>query len=183
MNKKRRKPRKQKVWEIPKLKIGETERDEIYNHFLQIWKNKYNNDPLRPKILLGSSVKDLGPGDVINIPKLPSPPKEVRISKEDMPRVDLPNAGKSKVGPSFSLFATGFIQVYFVSVNTYFLANEMYLGVLVAAFMISLIWSFNVKKVAFGSGIDRVVYSIGATCGSLIGLWSSAFMMDFIKVI
>lgn len=76
----------------------------------------------------------------------------------------------------FSLFSTGFIQVYFVAVNTYFIANEMYLGVLIAAFMISLIWSFNVKKIAFGSLSDRVVYALGATCGSLVGLWSSSFI-------
>jgi hypothetical protein len=76
----------------------------------------------------------------------------------------------------FSLFITGFIQVYFVAVNTYFIANEMYLGVLIASFMISLIWSFNVKKVAFGSTNDRLIYAIGASLGSLIGLWSSSFI-------
>ena len=76
----------------------------------------------------------------------------------------------------FSLFSTGFIQVYFVAVNTYFIANEMYFSLLIAAFMISLIWSFNVKKIAFGSLPDRVVYALGATCGSLVGLWSSSFI-------
>jgi hypothetical protein len=81
----------------------------------------------------------------------------------------------------FSLFTTGFIQVYFVSVNTYFISNEMYLGVLIAAFMISLIWSFNVKKVAFGSTTDRVVYALGATCGSLVGLWSSSFIASVLN--
>jgi hypothetical protein len=69
------------------------------------------------------------------------------------------------------LFLTGFAQVFFVSINTYFLAHEMYFGVIVAAFMISLIWSFNVKKVAFGTNIDRVVYAAGATFGSVAGLW------------
>ena len=74
------------------------------------------------------------------------------------------------------LFITGFIQVYFVSVNTYFLAKEMYIGVLIAAFMISLIWSFNVKKVAFGSVMDRVTYASGATLGSLAGLYCSSLI-------
>ena len=78
-----------------------------------------------------------------------------------------------------SLFITGFIQVYFVSINTYFLAKEMYIGVLFAAFMISLIWSFNVKKVAFGTLSDRIIYSLGATCGSLFGLWSSSWIVQF----
>jgi hypothetical protein len=81
----------------------------------------------------------------------------------------------------FSLFSTGFIQVYFVAVNTYFIANEMYLGVLIAAFMISLIWSFNVKKVAFGSTTDRVVYAFGAACGSFVGLWSSSFIASVLN--
>jgi hypothetical protein len=80
-----------------------------------------------------------------------------------------------------SLFLTGFIQVYFVSVNTYFLSKEIYIGVFVAAFMISLIWSFNVKKVAFGSTADRVVYAFGATFGSLAGLWSSSFIAYFLN--
>lgn len=83
----------------------------------------------------------------------------------------------------FYLFSTGFIQVYFVSVNTYFIANEMYLGVLIAAFMISLIWSFNVKKVAFGSISDRFMYAFGATFGSFAGLWSSSFIASFLNAL
>ena len=97
---------------------------------------------------------------------------------------DNKQAGNSSLGvviARFSLFSTGFIQVYFVAVNTYFIANEMYLGVLIASFMISLIWSFNVKKVAFGSTTDRVVYAFGATCGSLVGLWSSSFIASFLN--
>lgn len=86
---------------------------------------------------------------------------------------------KGGVIARFSLFSTGFIQVYFVAVNTYFIANEMYLGVLIASFLISLIWTFNVKKVAFGSTIDRIIYALGATCGSLVGLWSSSFITSF----
>ena len=81
----------------------------------------------------------------------------------------------------FTLFLTGFIQVYFVAVNTYFIAKEMYFGVLIAAFMISLIWSWNVKRVAFGSTTDRIVYAFGASCGSLVGLWSSSFIASFIN--
>jgi hypothetical protein len=82
--------------------------------------------------------------------------------------------------PNLILFLTGFVQVYFVSVNTYFLAHGIYLGVLVAAFMISLIWSFNVKKVAFGTVTDRIIYSLGATAGSLFGLWCSSVITQFL---
>ena len=75
---------------------------------------------------------------------------------------------------------TGFVQVYFVSVNTYFLVHEMYAGVLVAAFIISLVWSFNVKRVAFGTWRDRLMHAGGAAIGSVAGLASSAMIAKII---
>lgn len=68
------------------------------------------------------------------------------------------------------LFTTGFIQVFFVAINTYFLSKEFYIGVFICGFIISLIWSWNVKKVAFGTFKDRFYYALGAGCGSLFGL-------------
>lgn len=82
-----------------------------------------------------------------------------------------------------SLFLSGFVQVFFISVNTYFLAKEMYLGVVVSSFMISMIWSFIVKKVAFGSTLHRVVYAFGATFGSVFGLFSSVHIAKIIEAI
>jgi hypothetical protein len=72
--------------------------------------------------------------------------------------------------PQIGLFLTGMIQVFFVAVNTYFLAQTLYIGVLVSSFMISMIWSFNVKRVAFGSLSDRILYALGASVGSITGL-------------
>ena len=71
---------------------------------------------------------------------------------------------------------TGFLQVFFVAINTYFIANRMILGTLFAGFAISLIWSFNVKKVAFGSNADRLIYASGAAIGSLCGLLVSIYL-------
>jgi len=71
---------------------------------------------------------------------------------------------------NFKLFATGFTQVFFVAINTYFLSKEFYLGVFICGIIISLIWSWNVKKVAFGTLRDRLFYSFGAGFGSLFGL-------------
>jgi len=68
------------------------------------------------------------------------------------------------------LFITGFIQVFFVAINTYFLSKEFYLGVFICGVIISLIWSWNVKKIAFGSLRERILYSLGAGFGSLFGL-------------
>ncbi len=91
------------------------------------------------------------------------------------------NVKYSQTRERISLFFTGFTQVYFVSVNTYFLSREMYVGVFIAAFMISLIWSFNVKKVAFGTTADRIIYALGATFGSLTGLWTSSHFAIWIN--
>lgn len=76
------------------------------------------------------------------------------------------------------LFSTGFLQVFFVSANTYFLSKEQYLGVSVASFMISFIWAHNVKKVAFGSGWDKAIYALGANAGALLGLFVSKNIMN-----
>jgi hypothetical protein len=43
-------------------------------------------------------------------------------------------------------------------------------GIAVVGFLISFIWSFNVKKIAFGGMADRVVYSMGASAGAVCGL-------------
>jgi hypothetical protein len=78
---------------------------------------------------------------------------------------------------SINLFITGFVQVFFVAINTYFLSKIFYLGVFLCAFMISFIWSWNVKKVAFGTISDRIVYASGAAFGSIVGLLISTLIL------
>ena len=53
------------------------------------------------------------------------------------------------------LFTTGFLQVFFVVINTYFISKGYLLGIIICGFIISFIWSHNVKKIAFGSEYDR----------------------------
>lgn len=77
---------------------------------------------------------------------------------------------------SLHLFFTGYIQVFFVSLNFCFLVNRVYIGVLLASFMISFIWSFNVKRIVFGSTSDRIFYSLGASIGSISGILSESFI-------
>lgn len=96
-------------------------------------------------------------------------------------KTDTPTSLRHPLSAKAILFVTGFVQVYFVSINTYFIAKELYAGVLFAAFMISLIWSFNVKKVAFGSNSDRITYATGAAIGSFIGLYSSSFLASILS--
>lgn len=82
---------------------------------------------------------------------------------------------------SIQLFATGLLQVFFVAINTVFLSKSLYLGVGLAAFMISMVWSYNVKKVVFGTIADRIAYAAGASAGSLLGLLTSEYLSTLIQ--
>lgn len=84
---------------------------------------------------------------------------------------------------NIKLFGTGVLQVYFVAINTVFLSKSLYLGVGIAAFMISMVWSYNVKKVVFGTLRDRIAYATGASVGSLLGLLTSEFLSTLIQKI
>ena len=69
------------------------------------------------------------------------------------------------------LFTTGFTQVFLVVLNTYFITREFLFGILARGFLISFVWSHNVKKVAFGSEWDRIIYSLGAMTGSILAFY------------
>lgn len=72
-----------------------------------------------------------------------------------------------------TLLLTGFIQVYFVAINTYLISKEMFTGVFICGFLISYIWAWNVKKVSIGCHADRIIYALGAACGAWTGLATS----------
>lgn len=91
------------------------------------------------------------------------------------------NQSLKLVKSSLQLFGTGLLQVFFVAINTVFLSKSLYLGVGIAAFMISMVWSYNVKKVVFGTVTDRVAYAAGASAGSLLGLLTSEYLSILIQ--
>lgn len=70
---------------------------------------------------------------------------------------------------SVRLFGTAFLQVCFVSINTVMLATGNVIGMAFASFLISIIWTHNVKKAVFASEFDRIMYALGATAGCLFG--------------
>lgn len=78
---------------------------------------------------------------------------------------------------NINVFITGFLQVILVCLNTYQIANyiitnsvKTLFGIIVVGFLISFVWTFNVKKVALGSITARLLYSSGAAIGSAIGV-------------
>ena len=66
------------------------------------------------------------------------------------------------------IFSTGFLQVFLVVINTYFISKSYLLGIIICGFLISFIWSHNVKKIAFGTENERLIYSLGAMTGSVL---------------
>lgn len=71
------------------------------------------------------------------------------------------------------LFVTALLQVTFVSMNVVFISKALIIPMLLTGFLISLIWTLNVKKVAFGTWRDRIIYATGAMCGTYLGFISS----------
>ena len=69
------------------------------------------------------------------------------------------------------LFLTAFMQVFLVSANTLFITKMFYPGIALAGYSISWFWSGNVKKVSFGNKKHRYIYSFGAMCGGLFGVF------------
>jgi hypothetical protein len=69
-----------------------------------------------------------------------------------------------------TLFLTAWLQVFLVALNTWQIANGKWLGALLVGFGISLVWTLNIKRIAFAGWKDRLVYSTGAMCGTGTGI-------------
>lgn len=80
----------------------------------------------------------------------------------------------------WGLFVTALLQISFVSMSTVFISARQLLPAVVVGFIISFIWTFNVKKAAFGTMADRLVYSIGATAGTAVGYFIGSILSKMI---
>lgn len=68
-------------------------------------------------------------------------------------------------------FLTSFFQVGLVAINTLLIASGLFLGVFIVSFMISLLWAFNVSKIAVSTINQKLTYAFGAGCGAVVGLY------------
>lgn len=95
--------------------------------------------------------------------------------------VDLFMAGRSWPSitphPRAILFSTAFVQVLLVSLNTILLAHKQIASSIAVAGLISYVWTFNVKRAAFGSHWDKIIYSLGAACGSGVGIYLAGLIL------
>jgi hypothetical protein len=77
----------------------------------------------------------------------------------------------------WKLAGTGYGQVIFVAFNTVAIARYQLAANFATALMISLIWTYNVKRVAFGAAADRWFYAVGAACGSVSGTIAAGWLL------
>ena len=68
-------------------------------------------------------------------------------------------------------FTLAWLQVTLICLNTWQIANTHYIGALIVGFLISLIWTMNVGRVALSSWQTKLIYSFGAMCGTGTGLF------------
>jgi hypothetical protein len=68
------------------------------------------------------------------------------------------------------LFFQSFLQVGLVALNTYLIAHNHVLSVFFVSFSISLLWAFNVSKVAISEMKHKLIYALGAGCGAVTSL-------------
>lgn len=69
------------------------------------------------------------------------------------------------------LVATGFLYAVLVSINTYQVAHAKWIGVAIVSFLLAFVWTINVRSVTFSSVKHRMLYALGASIGTLIGLF------------
>jgi len=71
----------------------------------------------------------------------------------------------------YKIFITAYVQIGLVAVNTVLIAKGYVLGIFLASFTISLLWSYNVSKVALSEFEDKLLYALGAGLGAVTGYY------------
>ena len=67
-------------------------------------------------------------------------------------------------------FFQSFLQVGLVSISTIFITKHLYYGIFIVGFLISLLWTFNVSRIAISSIKQKIIYSLGAGTGAVCGV-------------
>jgi hypothetical protein len=68
------------------------------------------------------------------------------------------------------IFFQSFFQIALVAINTYLISKGFLAAVFVVSFLISLLWAFNVSKVAISTINEKIIYATGAGFGAITGL-------------
>lgn len=69
-----------------------------------------------------------------------------------------------------SIFFSSLLQIFFVSVNTILISKEMIIQAGVCGFLLSLVWTFNIRRIGLASWGERISYCLGAGLGTSGGI-------------
>jgi hypothetical protein len=70
---------------------------------------------------------------------------------------------------NIKIFFTAFFQIALVAINTLLINRGYIVGIFLASFTISMLWSYNVSKIALSDFRNKLIYSFGAGFGALFG--------------
>ena len=82
---------------------------------------------------------------------------------------------------NIKIFLTSFTQIGLVAINTLLIAKGYVLGIFLASFTISLLWSYNVSKIALSDFRSKMFYAFGAGFGSVSGYYLINFLLQLEK--
>jgi hypothetical protein len=68
------------------------------------------------------------------------------------------------------IFLTSFFQIGLVAINTFFITKMNLIGIFAASFLISLLWAYNVGKIAIATSNQKLTYALGAGIGAISGI-------------
>jgi hypothetical protein len=68
------------------------------------------------------------------------------------------------------LFLRAYLQTALVSISTRMISKQILIGVFIIGFVLSLLWTFNISKLAFSTNKEKIIYSLGAAFGSVFGV-------------
>jgi hypothetical protein len=74
-------------------------------------------------------------------------------------------------------FFTSFFQIGLVAINTLLISKQLFLAVFICSCLISLLWAFNVSKIALSDLRQKLIYSLGAGCGAITGMLLVKFLI------
>lgn len=79
-----------------------------------------------------------------------------------------------------SIFFSSLLQIFFVSVNTILISKEMVIQAGICGFLLSLVWTFNIRRIGLASWSERISYCLGAGLGTSGGILFIKTIREFI---
>ena len=62
------------------------------------------------------------------------------------------------------------MYVFMLSANTFCIAQKWWVGIAIFGFLLSFLWTVNVKRISVSNLHERLIYAIGAMLGGLLGV-------------